>query len=539
MPPGHVYGHGPTSGLIYHPALPMSRGKTMLWLFLSTEIMFFSALIGTYVVVRFGVPSGSWPKPVDVHVEEWVGAINTFVLICSSVSIVLAHDAALRRKAVAAWRWVLITFLLGSVFLGFKAYEYRAKFAHSLVPFPPHGNVYDRADIYYVAAVTERLSDLTTELNRATARQNALAGQVESLPDELKSLSEEVAGLLKQRGELATKVVIARKQTIGPGLTEEEVIRLQSELSAVESDLTRKSQALEKLKHDSPVLRHEFDALKKVEAERGKRLKVLNHLTSVAARWTSRTVGRDPDPVTQQMAILLLAQDIYPLASYSRATGQYVRQEAVQLTQALRDCDAGLAKADSEIAEMTKAMNVNQSESDKLATESSSLKEELAKLPADGDAAEDETIKERKQKIEKRLMEIDARTVTLATAISTDAQSVTALESVRSQWQSDRDAVVQRQSYRSEMATIHGGLNHHHDWLRLPMSIPSGHMWSSTYFLLTGIHALHVFIGLIVFAIILTLELGPAHANLLENTGLYWHFVDIVWIFLFPLIYLF
>ncbi len=52
-------------------------------------------------------------------------------------------------------------------------------------------------------------------------------------------------------------------------------------------------------------------------------------------------------------------------------------------------------------------------------------------------------------------------------------------------------------------------------------------------------HALHVFIGLIVFVIILTLNLGPAHANLLENSGLYWHFVDIVWIFLFPLIYLF
>ncbi len=36
----------------------------------------------------------------------------------------------------------------------------------------------------------------------------------------------------------------------------------------------------------------------------------------------------------------------------------------------------------------------------------------------------------------------------------------------------------------------------------------------------------------------LTLNLGPAQANLLENAGLYWHFVDIVWIFLFPLIYL-
>ncbi|MCC6511996.1 MAG: cytochrome c oxidase subunit 3, partial [Pirellulaceae bacterium] len=136
-------GHGPVGGLVYQPALPMSRGKTMLWLFLSTEIMFFSALIGTYIVVRFGAPTGSWPRPLDVHVEEWVGAVNTFVLICSSVSIVLAHDAAKRNRSQAAWRWVLATLILGALFLGFKGYEYSAKYQHSLVPFPPHSNMYD------------------------------------------------------------------------------------------------------------------------------------------------------------------------------------------------------------------------------------------------------------------------------------------------------------------------------------------------------------------------------------------------------------
>jgi cytochrome c oxidase subunit 3 len=64
-------------------------------------------------------------------------------------------------------------------------------------------------------------------------------------------------------------------------------------------------------------------------------------------------------------------------------------------------------------------------------------------------------------------------------------------------------------------------------------------MWASTYFLLTGFHALHVLIGLIAFALMLPLNLGPAKAGLVENIGLYWHFVDLVWIFLFPLLYLF
>ena len=45
--------------------------------------------------------------------------------------------------------------------------------------------------------------------------------------------------------------------------------------------------------------------------------------------------------------------------------------------------------------------------------------------------------------------------------------------------------------------------------------------------------------SLIVFACIAPLELNASRANMIENTGLYWHFVDLVWIFLFPLLYLF
>jgi cytochrome c oxidase subunit 3 len=67
-------------------------------------------------------------------------------------------------------------------------------------------------------------------------------------------------------------------------------------------------------------------------------------------------------------------------------------------------------------------------------------------------------------------------------------------------------------------------------------------MWASCYFALTGVHALHVLGGLVIFVIILLMarrgQLGTQHEPMLEYTGLYWHFVDIVWIFLFPLMYL-
>lgn len=586
---GHV--HGPVGGLMYQPALPMSRGKTMLWLFLSTEIMFFSALIGTYVVIRFGVPSGSWPRPVDVHIEEWVGAVNTFVLICSSVSIVLAHEAARRNRAVAAWRWVLLTLLLGTLFLGFKAYEYRAKYVHSLVPFPPHSNIYDRADVYYVGAVNERLSQLSAQINADTVRQNALADQVPSIPDDLASLRERVAELRTTRGQLASKIVAAQKATSG-GLSDEELASAKEELLTVESELKEKSSALGKLSKEAPRLRHELQVLRNDEAARAERLKVVNNLSNVAAKWTSRSVARDPDPVSGQLSMLTLAQDIYPLNSYAEPVTQFRRQEAVQLSQMVRDTEQELAASTSKASAIGEQLTAEQEESDKLTAEATQLNEELAKLtaepaaPADGatksddpattnvdasqagaaqareaeskeseassapedaasapaetkeDAATDKPA-ERRDQITARLAEIETLSARTSERLTQAAQEATSLETKRGYLQTELDAAKARQQFRTEMAEVHGGLNHHYAWLKLPMSIPSGHMWSSTYFLLTGIHAVHVLIGLIVFAFILTRHLGPSQANLLENSGLYWHFVDIVWIFLFPLIYLF
>lgn len=83
------------------------------------------------------------------------------------------------------------------------------------------------------------------------------------------------------------------------------------------------------------------------------------------------------------------------------------------------------------------------------------------------------------------------------------------------------------------------GLNDEHSWLELPIMIPGGNLWASTYFLVTGFHAIHVIVGLIAFALLCTMTLGVAKAGLIENIGLYWHFVDLVWIFLFPMLYLF
>jgi cytochrome c oxidase subunit 3 len=62
------------------------------------------------------------------------------------------------------------------------------------------------------------------------------------------------------------------------------------------------------------------------------------------------------------------------------------------------------------------------------------------------------------------------------------------------------------------------------------------------YYMMTGLHALHVFVGMVLLTInLVKIKLGRVNQNkylLLENSGLYWHLVDLIWIFLFPLLYL-
>ena len=290
-----------------HMGLPLPHGKLAMWLFLVTEIMFFTGMIGTYIILRNGMPTSNdpWPTPHDVHLVEFIGAFNTFVLICSSLTIVLAHLALHHGNTKRAVQYIGVTLALGCVFLVVKAYEYNAKFAHEILP----SRVFEKLDgpfgAEYVRHVEEQLNHIVEGHGHASSEAKAAC---EELLKDLPSLS--------------------------PFQVNERIV-----------------------------------GTKNVKGVDRVNLK-----------------GTDDNPVK-------------------------------------------------------------------------GILEEFK--------AED---------------------------------------------------------------------------LHLSYSIPFGNMWASTYFAMTGFHALHVFGGLVVFVVILIMALrgrfGPQHTHLVEYTGLYWHFVDIVWIFLFPLLYL-
>lgn len=68
------------------------------------------------------------------------------------------------------------------------------------------------------------------------------------------------------------------------------------------------------------------------------------------------------------------------------------------------------------------------------------------------------------------------------------------------------------------------------------------HVFFGLYFVMTGLHGLHVIAGIVVLVWVLVRamrgEFGTTYYTPVENVGLYWHLVDIIWIFLFPLLYL-
>lgn len=105
-----------------------------MWVFLVTEIMFFGGLFTAYIVYRSAHPFAFALGSHELDIT--LGAVNTVVLIGSSLTMALAVWAAQtgRRRSIVGW--IFGTVLLGGVFLGIKVVEYTAKFEHHLFPGP-------------------------------------------------------------------------------------------------------------------------------------------------------------------------------------------------------------------------------------------------------------------------------------------------------------------------------------------------------------------------------------------------------------------
>jgi cytochrome c oxidase subunit 3 len=121
--------------LLHHFAEPEQQRNAAslgMWVFLATELMFFGGLFAAYLIYRrwyfgdFGAASKS--------INATLGATNTAVLICSSLTVVVAVWAAQTARKTLLVTMLGITMILGLAFLGIKAVEYKDKFEEHHVP---------------------------------------------------------------------------------------------------------------------------------------------------------------------------------------------------------------------------------------------------------------------------------------------------------------------------------------------------------------------------------------------------------------------
>jgi cytochrome c oxidase subunit 3 len=105
-----------------------------MWIFLVTEVMFFGGLFLAYMVYSRLFPEVF--AAASNTLNKVIGAVNTAVLLCSSFTMVLAVRAAQIGSRKALVVFLILTMLLGGVFLGVKAYEWNEKFEEHHVPGP-------------------------------------------------------------------------------------------------------------------------------------------------------------------------------------------------------------------------------------------------------------------------------------------------------------------------------------------------------------------------------------------------------------------
>jgi cytochrome c oxidase subunit 3 len=103
-----------------------------LWVFLATEVLFFGGMLAAYMVYRSSYAIG-WAL-AGQHTKIVIGTVNTAVLLTSSLFMALADEAVERGRQRRLLWCLLLTALLGLVFLALKGFEYSEEYAEGLVP---------------------------------------------------------------------------------------------------------------------------------------------------------------------------------------------------------------------------------------------------------------------------------------------------------------------------------------------------------------------------------------------------------------------
>ena len=136
--PDPVIGHGD----------PTPPGKVAIWLFLASEVMFFIAILGTYIILRSG--SHELFAKFAATLSKGAAGANTVVLILSSLTMALSVDAAQKNQRKKLIVCLLMTFACACTFMGIKAWEYNTKWVHHTIVYRENASADPKTAAFYV-----------------------------------------------------------------------------------------------------------------------------------------------------------------------------------------------------------------------------------------------------------------------------------------------------------------------------------------------------------------------------------------------------
>ena len=376
--------------------------------------------------------------------------------------------------------WLLLTLLLGTGFAILQANEYQRRWQCNLIPKPLSNSLHDRADLYFLSAVQQRLIQLATQINSDKVRQNQLAQLLQSSAETL------------------------------PG--------------------------------NKASLEAELKGLQAAEPERAERLTIVNRLLANEARWTSSVVGATDDLTAQRMAMAALAYDILPHRTHEATHQQFRQYESKQLEDLRTSLKESLVAAENSAKENSQPIKELLSVVAKLKDEQqeleSQLKSHLRQRIIDEDEGELPLDEDQKRiELERQIAEVSQRLEEPNAKLTAAAKLVTEAEDTASRLSEELRNISARQATIAEIDSAGVGLNQVYPWLRLPVCIPSGTTWAWLYFVLTAVHAMHLIYVLIVVVVWATLPRLVTFSKVTSNVR-NWHTMVIAWCILFVLFYL-
>jgi heme/copper-type cytochrome/quinol oxidase subunit 3 len=500
------------------PDTGLYNAKVGVWLFLASEVMLFGGLFSSYVFLRLGADF-NWPFH---ELDVLPGFINTMVLIASSVSVVAAW-ASLKARRYGWYKFNMIFTLLCAVaFMGIKSYEYYGKFTHYSVKFTDgsviSGHPVPAGGKHHGDRIVFKATDITINFERSN---------LEFL-DNLWT-HDEKDGYVKAESP-------AVKATTPTG----------KEITLDSSWFKEQRKTYWAALHDktSAVTGFELEKPRIKEGSRGD---------------DAATKARKEDKIKEQNK---------KRADYEAEWQQSLQAKDLSTTLKLKVVGEPLVflvKENHTAGYGTTSLNFREGTvlTGKLETDTIEFNVDLIDLRPPPSIPGDESAPTRWKELQenslvwKHLPDLKPRFMAYR-----DAQIAQYKEDRPKVKVPEEDEDCQRMAFRVVFADnkekfmghdeAHAFLHDHERTIQIPRSekrfysnfSPSLSPYYAIYFLMTGLHGLHVVGGAIVLGWFLLTGRkmylsNPEHlANRVEVGGLFWHFVDLVWIFLFPLYYL-